>query len=80
MAKRKKRAKVQKRGKLPRGNSAIRGKARKRAKAAQRTVARAKPKRAPVKKAARRIKQPVVAAVETVAVTAGEETEVRKAS
>jgi hypothetical protein len=89
MAKRKKRAKVQKRGKLPRGNSATRGKARKGAKAAQRTVARAKPKRAPVKKAARRIKQPVVAAVETVAVevieqpvavTAGEETEVRKAS
>ena len=89
MAKRKKRAKVQKRGKLPRGNSATRGKARKGAKAAQRTVARAKPKRAPVKKAPRRIKQPVVAAVETVAVevieqpvavTAGEETEVRKAS
>jgi hypothetical protein len=55
--------------------------------------AKAKPKRAPVKKAARRIKQPVVAAVETVAVevieqpapdvimvTEVEETKVRKAS
>jgi hypothetical protein len=37
-------------------------------KATKRTVIKAKPKRAPVKKAARRIKQPVVAAVETVAV------------
>jgi hypothetical protein len=93
MAKGKKRAKVQKRGKLPKGKTASRGKARKVAKAAKRTVARAKPKRAPVKKAARKVKQPVVAAVETVAVevieqttpgvitvTEVEETEVRKAS
>jgi hypothetical protein len=72
MAKRKKASKVQKRGKLPRGNSAKRGKARKAAKAAKatkRTVARAKPKHAPVKKAApkvvRRVKKP---AVETVIV------------
>jgi hypothetical protein len=98
MAKRKKPAKVQKRGKLPKTKSATRGKAR-RSKAAQgqakkRTVAKAKPKPAPVKKAARRIKQPVVApAVETtvidvieqpapgvITVTEIEETEVRKAS
>jgi hypothetical protein len=98
MAKRKKGSKVQKRGKLPRGNSATRGKASKvsksaRGKATKRTVARAKPKRTPVKKAARkeRIKQPVAPVVETVAVevieqpapavitvTEGEET--RKAS
>ncbi len=65
MAKRKKASKVQKRGKLPRRNSAKRGKARKIAKAAKRTVAKAKPKLAPVKKAARKVKQPVV---ETVAV------------
>ena len=93
MAKRKKRAKVQKRGKLPRGNSATRGKARKGAKAAQRTVARTKPKRAPVKKVARKVKQPVTPVIETAAVemieqpppdvitvTEVEETEVRKAS
>ena len=68
VAKRKKAGKVQRRGKLLRGNSAKRGKARKsaRAKAAKRTVA--KPKRAPVKKAARRMKQHVTPAVETVAV------------
>jgi hypothetical protein len=70
MAKRKKRTKVQKRGKLPRGNSATRGKARRvsKAKATKRTVARAKPKRASVKKAARKVKQPVAPVVETVAV------------
>jgi len=95
MAKRKKQSKVQKRAKLR--NSARRGKARKvaksaRAKATKRTVAKAKPKSTPVKKAARRIKQPIVA-VETVAVevveqpppgvitvTEIEETQVRKAS
>jgi hypothetical protein len=92
MAKRKKGSKVQGRAKLRRANSAKRSKARKVAKAAKRAVAKAKPKRAPVKKAARRIKQPIVAAVETVAVevieqpppviavTEVEETEVRKAS
>jgi hypothetical protein len=93
MAKRKKRSKVQKRRKLPRGKSAKRGKSRRMSKAARRAIARAKPKRAPVKKAARKVKQPVVAAVETVAVevieqpapgvitvTEVEETEVRKAS
>ena len=69
MAKRKKASKVQKRSKLR--SSAKRGKARKAAKAAnatKRTVARAKPKRAPVKKAARKVKQPVTPVVETVAV------------
>ena len=50
-----------------RGKSARRGKARKAA-PAKRTVAKPKPKRAPVKKAARRMKQPVAPAVETVAV------------
>ena len=95
MAKRKKGSKVQGRAKLRRANSVKRSKARKVAKvakAAKRAVAKAKPKRAPVKKAARRIKQPIVAAVETVAVevieqpppviavTEVEETEVRKAS
>jgi hypothetical protein len=70
MAKRKKRSKVQKRAKL----RSARGKARRvskvtaRGKATKRTVARAKPKRAPVKKAARKVKQPVAPAVETVAV------------
>ena len=75
MAKRKKQAKVQKRAKLRRGNSAKRGKARKvakSAKATKRTVARAKPKRATVKKPprkeARRTKQPIAPVVETVAV------------
>ena len=96
MAKRKKASKVQKRAKLRRGNSAKRGKARKAAKAVKatkRTVAKAKPKPAPVKKAARKVKQPVAPVVETVAVevleqpapgvitvTEVEETEVRKAS
>jgi hypothetical protein len=71
MAKRKKASKVQKRAKLRRGNSAKRGKARrvaKAAKATKRTVAKAKPKPAPVKKAARKVKQPVTPVVETVAV------------
>ena len=98
MAKRKKASKVQKRAKLRRGNSAKRGKARRVAKSARgkptkRTVARGKPKPAPVKKAARKVKQPVTPVVETVAVevieqrapgvitvTEVEETEVRKAS
>src|SRR5215831_5177088 len=72
MAKRKKGSKVQSRAKVRRANSAKRGKARKAAKAAKRTVAKAKPKRAPVKKAARKVKQPAVPEVE--------ETEIRKAS
>jgi hypothetical protein len=70
MAKRKKASKVQKRAKLRRG-SAKRGKARrmsKAAKATKRTVASAKPKPAPLKKAARKVKQPVTPVVETVAV------------
>ena len=70
-AKRKKASKVQKRAKLRRGNSAKRGKARRAsraAKATKRTVARAKPKPAPVKKAARKVKQPVAPVVETVVV------------
>jgi hypothetical protein len=69
MAKRKKASKVQKRAKLR--SSAKRGKARKAsrvAKATKRTVAKAKPKPAPVKKAARKVKQPVTPVVETVAV------------
>jgi hypothetical protein len=66
MAKRKKQSKAQKRGKLPRGNSARRGKARKAAQAKR--VARAKPKSTAVKKAARKVKQPVTPATETVAV------------
>ena len=93
MAKRKKGSKVQSRAKLRRANSARRGKAREVAKAAKRTAARAKPKPAPVKKAARKVKQPVAPVVETavvevieqpapgvIAVTEVEETEVRKAS
>jgi hypothetical protein len=67
VAKRKKASKVQKRAKLRRGKSAKRGKARKVA-PVKRTVAKAEPKRSPVKKAARRMKQPVTPAVETVAV------------
>jgi hypothetical protein len=60
MAKRRKGSKVQKRGKLPKG---------KRKASQAKTVAKAKPKRAPVKKAARKVKQPVApAVVETVAV------------
>ncbi len=69
MAKRKKASKVQKRGKLR--SSAKRGKARRVSKAAKgtkRTVAKAKPKRAPVKKAARKVKQPAAPMAETVAV------------
>ena len=89
MAKRKKGSKVQSRAKLRRANSAKRSKTRKVAKTAKRTVAKAKPKPAPVKKAARQIKQPVAPAVETaavevieqpVAVTEVEQTEIRKAS
>ena len=93
MAKRKKGSKVQGRAKLRRAKSAKRSKARKVAKTAKRMVAKAKPKRAPVKKAARKVKQPVAPVVETVAVemieqpapgviavTEVEETEVRKAS
>jgi hypothetical protein len=93
MAKRKTRSKAQKRAKLRRGNSAKRGKTRKVAKAAKRTVAKAKPKLAPAKKVARKVKQPFTPVVETVAVevidqpapgvvtvTEVEETEVRRAS
>ncbi len=65
MARRKKQSKAQKRGKLPKRNAPKRGKARK---AAKRTVTRAKPKRSPVKKAARKVKQPVAPIIETVAV------------
>jgi hypothetical protein len=69
VAKRKKQSKLQKRAKLRRGNSAKRAKARRISKAAtRRTVARAKAKRAPVKKAARKVKQPVAPVIETVAV------------
>jgi hypothetical protein len=73
MAKRKKASKVQSRAKRRIGNSAERGRARKVAKAARgkptkRTVAKPTPKRAPVKKAARRMKQPVAPPVEPVAV------------
>jgi hypothetical protein len=92
MAKRKKGTKVQSRAKLRKRDSAKRGKAGKTAQA--RTVARAKPKRMPVKKVARKVKQPVAPVlVETVAaevieqpapgvisVTEVEETEMRKAS
>ena len=93
MAKRKKGSKVQSRTTLRRAKPAKRGKARKVAKAAKRTAARAKPKPAPVKKATRKVKQPIAPVVETVAtevieqpapgiitVTEVEETEVRKAS
>ena len=67
MAKRKKASKVQKRAKLRRGNSAKRGKAR--TKAAKRMFAKSKSKHAPVKKAARKVKQrPVTPVIETVAV------------
>ena len=93
MTKRKKGSKVQSRAKLRRANSAKRSKTRKIAKTAKRAVAKAKPKRAAVKKAARKVKRPVAPVVETVAVemieqpapsviavTEVEETEVRKAS
>jgi hypothetical protein len=71
MAKGKQGSKVQRRGKLPRGKSATRGKARKVAKAAKRTVANAKPKRTPVKKAV--LKQPVTPVVETFVVETDEQ-------
>ncbi len=93
MAKRKKGSKVKSRAKLRRGNSAKRGKPRRVSKAAKRAVAKAKPKRAPVKNAGRKVKAPVAPVVETVAVevieqpapglitvSEVEETEVRKAS
>ncbi len=94
MAKSKKGSKGQKRAKLRRGNSAKRGKARRVFKAAKkRTVATAKRKRTSANKAARKVKQPIVPVVETVAVelieqaapgvitvTEVEETEIRKAS
>jgi sRNA-binding protein len=94
LAKRKKRAKVQKRAK--RRSSAKRDKAKsaKAAKATKRTVARTKPKPAPVKKAApkvvRRVKKPVVETVVVdlieqpapgvITVTEVEETVVRQQS
>jgi hypothetical protein len=63
MANHKKGSKAQKRK-----AATARGKARKIAKTAkQRRVARAKPKLAPVKKAARKVQQPVAPVVETVA-------------
>jgi len=95
MAGGKKRAKVQKPGKLPRGKLATRAKARrvsKAAKATKRTVAKAKPKSAPVKKAApkmvRRMKEPAVETVvidlieqpATGVITVTEVEETRKAS
>jgi hypothetical protein len=91
MAKRKKQSKAQKRK-----GATARGKARKvaksaRGKATKRTVASAKPKPAPVKKAARKVKRPVAPVVETVAaevieqpapgvITVTEVEETRKAS
>ena len=90
MAKRRKQSKVQKRAKPRRAKSAKRSKA---AKTAKRAVAKAKPKPAPVKKVARKVKQPIAPVVETgaveaieqpapgaITVTDVEETEVRKAS
>ncbi len=70
MAKRKKGSKVKSRAKLRRGNSAKRGKPRRVSKAAKRAVAKAKPKRAPVKKGARKVKVPVAPVVETTVVAA----------
>jgi hypothetical protein len=66
MAKRTKGSKLQKPAELRRGK---RGKTRKVAKSAKATKRTAKPKRAPVKKAARkeRIKPPVAPAIETAA-------------
>src|SRR5262245_39740723 len=61
MAKRKKQSKA----KLQRANSAKRSKARKVAKTAKRAAARAKPKPAPAKKVARKVKQPAAPVVET---------------
>lgn len=91
MAKRKKGSKVQKRAKL----QSKRGKARRvsrAAKATKRAISTAKPKRVPVKRAARKVK-PLAPVVETVAaevieqpapgvitVTEVEATEIRKAS
>ena len=68
MAKRKNQSKAPKRK-----AATARGKARKatksaRAKATKRTVARAKPKPAPVKKGARKVKPPAAPAIETAAV------------
>jgi len=86
MAKRKKGSKVQSRAKLRRANPAKRGKARKVAKTAKRAVAKATPKPAPVKKVARKVKQPAAPVVETVAAEVIEQpgpveaTEIRKAS
>jgi hypothetical protein len=84
MAKRNKGSKVQKRAKLRRGNPAKRRKTRKVAKSARggttRTVAKAKPKRAPLKKAARRTKEPVAPVVETVEHPAPEFEEVSQVS
>ena len=68
VAERKKGSKVQSRAKLRRANSAKRGKARKGAKAMKRTVAKAKPKPAPAKKAARKVKPSAAPVIETVAV------------
>jgi hypothetical protein len=68
MAKRKKASKLQKRAKVRRGNSAKRGKARRVAKAAKRTIAKAKPKRARVKKPAQKEVRPSALVVETVVV------------
>ena len=74
MAKRRKGSKVQKRrGATARGKTSKVAKAAK-VKATKRTAARAKLARALVKKAVRRIKQPVAPAVETVAVEEIEET------
>jgi hypothetical protein len=76
MAKSKKQSKVQKRK-----GAIARPTARKVAKpVTKRTAASAKPKRTPVKKAARRIKQPVAPAVETVEHPAPEFEEVSKVS
>jgi hypothetical protein len=89
MPKRKKQSKLPKHAKLRRGNSAKRSKPRKIAKsaAAKRPVARANPKRATVKKVARKVKQPVVPVIDTAAIEVieqpapeVEQTEVRKAS
>ena len=65
MAKRKKGSKVQSRAKLRRANSAKRSKARKVAKTAKR---KAKPKRASVKKAVRKVEQPIAPVVEAAPV------------
>ena len=93
MAKRKKQSKAPKRkAATARGKAHKVGKAA-RGKVTKRTVAKAKPKPAPVKKAARKVTQPVARAVETavvemveqpapdvMTVTEVEETEIRKAS